>query len=155
MSISTDAILAYGYHLGGSEGWKVENAGRWSDELPVDWFDPEDEDADFAEAATNRLLAAAGFTETDWRIDGYFERRREAETNLGVEIVTHCLIDYPMYVLATWSLEAHRGYPKTINPAEFIGDRLWWDARLTRALKDLGLTPKQFEPAWILCSLYG
>lgn len=157
MSMSSDGILAYGYDLGGPEGWEIENTtDRWGHELPVDWYDPDDVETDFAGAAMNHLLAAAGFTETDWRADGYFERKRAAEANLEVQVVTHCSIDYPLYVLAAWSIEAYRGYPKAIDLAEFgHGTRLLWDARLAYALKVLDLTPKQAEPALLLCSLYG
>lgn len=156
MSVSTDAILAYGYHLGGPDAdWEIENTvEKYGYEVPAGgWYDPENEEVDFAEAAMNRLLAAAGFTETDWQAAGFFERRDKAEKDLGVTIVTHCSYTVPMYVLAAWSTEACRGYPKTISPTEFVGERLLWNARLEHALKSLDLTPKQSEPTWILCSL--
>lgn len=155
MGTSTDAILAYGYDLGAEEDeWKVQEVGEYGG-LNVGWWADEDEDGDFIEAAENRLLAANGFTETDWQVDGYFKRRDEALAALGVAIVSHCSREVPMYILAAHSTTAHRGSPKTIDPSSLVALQEGADARLARALEALGITPTQEAPAWLLASDWG
>ena len=68
MGQSTNGILAYGYDLGGEEGWKLQGLGEY-DELPaLDWYDPDNEEGDDLQSAAERrlLVEIAGFTETDW-----------------------------------------------------------------------------------------
>lgn len=155
MGTSTDAILAYGYDLGSEEGeWQVGEIGEYGD-LIVDWYDSEAEDPDFIEAVETKLLAAAGFTETDWQVDGYFQRKREALAGIGVEVISHCSHECPMYILAAHSTTAYRGSPKTIDPSELLAMQKDADARLARALEVLGLTPTQEAPAWLLASDWG
>ena len=152
MGTSTDAILAYGYDLGDPEsGWKVQEADEYGG-LTVDWYD---EGGDFMDAVEKRLLAAAGFTETDWQVDGYFQRKREALAIFGVKAVSHCHHDYPMYILAAHSMTAYRESPKTVGLAELLALQEDADARLARALEVLGLTPTQESPAWLLASDWG
>ncbi len=156
MSTSTDAILAYGYDLGGEEEWRVEQLDE-DGALQLDWFDPEAEDADFIETATDRLLAGAGFTETDWHAPGYFDRKAEAETRVGVEFDTYCSGDYPLYVIAAKRVTVARGYIENLDLAALARDviELRWDEKLAAALQVLGITPKQSKPGWLLCSYWG
>lgn len=157
MGQSTNAMLVYGYNLGGGEDdWHVEEATGEYGELKLDWYDEDSEDG-FIEQAVARLLRAAGFTETDWRADGYFARKREAEKGLGVEFESYCSGDYPIYTLAAHVITVHRGDCELLNldqlarmPAEN-----GWNDKLTAALRTLGITPKQAEPAWLLVSYWG
>ncbi|WP_030777225.1 hypothetical protein [Streptomyces sp. NRRL S-920] len=151
MSTSTNGILVYGYDLaGGDAEWKVREVGEYG-ELKLDWLD--DENDDFWTAAEKRLLAAAGFTETDYTADGYFKREREAKGCTGVEIESYCSGDYPMYLLAAKGsvTTAYRGDCEqvdfTVNPE--------WDAKLRAALEVLGMTPTQERAQWLLCSCWG
>jgi hypothetical protein len=154
MSTSTNAILAYGYDLGGADDdWKVREAGEYG-ELALDWFDAEDDDADFITVAEKRLLAASGFTETDWHADGYFDRQREAEARLGVEIESYCSNNFPMYLLAAKVITVRRGYVETVDPAELTVVPAEWDEKLSAALGVLGLTPLQERARWLLCSFW-
>lgn len=87
MGMSSRARLVYGYALGGdedSEGWLIEEASEYGEWEP-DW---QGEDG-ITEAAEARMLASVGFTETDWEVDGYFDRQREAKDRLGVKFVHH------------------------------------------------------------------
>jgi hypothetical protein len=158
MGMSTNGMLVYGYNLGGDEGgWGVAEAGEYG-ELEVGWFNPlDDDEADFVTAAEKRLLAAAGFTETDWQAEGYFAREREAKAALGVEFDSYCTGDYPMYVLATKVITAYGGDVKDVDMVELVEAPKvhGWDAKLRAALKTLGLTPKQESPRWLLCSYRG
>jgi hypothetical protein len=140
MGTSTNGILAYGYDLGD----------------PQDDFDPDDfpwydEDEGFDESAEKALLAAHGFTETDWRADGYFERKSAAEKTIGVELVAHCSGDYPMYLLAAARQTARRGYVEVVDRT--VPDNA--DERLRWALGVLGITPKAEKPQWLLVSYWG
>lgn len=156
MGVSTNAMLVYGYDLGSDEGWKVREADEGGYDLTVDWYDEDHEDG-FVEQAENRLLAAAGFTETDYRADGYFDRKAEAERNIGVEFESHCSGDYPMWLLAAHKITVYRGDVKAIDLAALSLDpsRGDWDAKLRNALTVLGLTPTQEQAAWLLCSYWG
>jgi hypothetical protein len=151
MGTSTDAILAYGYDLDGPDGeWQIREVDEYGSPT-LDWWD----DDDIIEAVETKLLAATGFTETDWQVDGYFTRRREALAAIGVEVISHCSGECPMYILAAHSTTARRGGPKTVDPADMAALQKDADARLARALEALGMTPTQDKPAWLLASDWG
>jgi len=163
MGVSTDAILAYGYDLGGGDEWKVREVDEYGGLLPgpAGWVpDPEtEEDYDLIELAERRLLDVSGFTETyeDGR-DGYFGREREAKEALGVEFETYCSDEYPMFVLAAKVHTVRRGYVADVG--EFIAaadeaTRQEWDAKLASAVAALGVTPVQEKPKWLLVSYWG
>lgn len=155
MGMSTDAILAYGYDLGGGDGWKINGLGEYGELPTIDWYDPES-DEDFEEAIERRLLAQiANFTETDWRVDGYHARKNAAKAQLGVKLVSHCSSEYPMWVLAAHSTTAWRGSPHLFDPAELGTVPPAWDDKLRAALAALGVTPTQERPQWVLCSDWG
>jgi hypothetical protein len=145
MGVSTDAILAYGYDLG-------DPASR---EGNPEWYDDdEDGDIDFSEQAMNILLAKlAGFTETDWKVDGYWTRKEEAKESLGFNIITHCSYDYPMYILC---IEPHyrawRG--DAVEIPHNLGYTPEWDSKLDQAVEILGLKVAE-RPSWLLASLWG
>ncbi|MGW2010910.1 hypothetical protein [Streptomyces nigrescens] len=159
MGQSTDGILAYGYDLGGDDGWKIREAGEYGELPAFDWYDEEAEDGDFQEAAEKRLLAeVAGFAE-EWSSgnDGYFEREREAKARLGVEFDTYCSGDYPMFLLATKVITVRRGDIKAIDMADLAvtPEMNQWDEKLRAALNALGITPTQEQAQWLLCSYWG
>lgn len=152
MGTTTDAYLMYGYDLGSDDEWKlhgVDEDEAWEPE----WL----EDDDLIESAAVRLREAAGFTETDWRAEGYFDRRKEADARVGVEIETHCSAEYSMYVLAARTIRASRGDVVTVDvdglQEAVTADGL--DEKLARACEVLGIRPKQEKPAWLLCSYWG
>ncbi len=165
MGVTTDAILAYGYDLGGGEDdqWRFEQVDEWGgpklDWFSVDYENESEEDApDFVEVAQARLLAQlAGFTETDWEVEGYFGRKREAEKQLGVEFVGYCSDEFTLYMLAAHSITVNRGEVRMLDLAELqtmpqVGE---WDRKLREACEALGITPTQATPGWILVSYWG
>lgn len=154
MGQSTNAMLAYGYDLGGEEGWKLQGLGEYGELPELPWLDD-----DFQSAAERRLLAElAGFTET-WSSDndGYFTRAREAKARLGVEFDTHCSGDYPMFLLATKVITVYRGSVEEIDMAALAvePEMNGWDEKLRAALDALGITPQQERARWLLCSYWG
>ncbi|GGW15807.1 hypothetical protein GCM10018980_51460 [Streptomyces capoamus] len=160
MGQSTNAMLVYGYHLGGGDSdWLVQDAGEFGELPALDWYNADDEDGDdFITAAEKRLLAQlADFTETDWQVDGYFERERAAKARLGVEFESHCSGDYPMYLLIAKGITAYRG---GVKPIDFVAlqaevTQADADAKLRAALDALGLRPTQERAQWLLCSYWG
>ncbi|MDP5310402.1 hypothetical protein [Streptomyces poriferorum] len=160
MGQSTNAILAYGYNLGGEEGWELEGVGEYGEMPTLDWYSPNNEDGDdFQTAAETKLLAEiAGFTE-QWhsKNEGYFDRERAAKARLGVEFDTHCSGDYPMYLLATKVITVHRGSVEGIDPNGLAAQpqQNGWDDKLRTALQVLGITPTQGQAKWLLCSYWG
>ena len=153
MGQSTNGMLVYGYDLGGDEdGWQIaeENIAAF-----LEWGSGED--GDLVEKGKVRLLASVGFTETDWRADGYHERKKAAEERLGVEFESYCSGDYPMWLLAAHTVTVYRGDCKEIDfaaleKARTEGD---WDAKLAHAIQVLGITPTQEKPGWLLVSYWG
>ncbi|MYT20121.1 hypothetical protein GTW69_07430 [Streptomyces sp. SID7760] len=155
MGTSTNAVLAYGYNLGGDgPGWAFREVGEYG-EPTLDWYDVADED--FASAVSARLLASAGFTEKwgDNPDGGYFERERAAAKSLGVELDSYCHIEAPMYVLAAKVITVYRGDAAILNPAELAAVPPEWDEKLAAAVTTLGITPTQERPAWVLVSYWG
>jgi hypothetical protein len=157
MGVSTDALLVYGYDLGGledAEGWKIREVDE-DGEPAVSWYSvPEDaEECDFVEQAEIRLLVANGLT-GDWRDDDYFERKREAQQRCGVTFERHCSDACVMYLLVAMDWTANRGYPVKVEPAHLTDPELihHCTANLARALGVLGITPAQEKPGWILAS---
>lgn len=143
MGTSTNGILAYGYDLGDYFGERDDY-----DAPNPDWYD---ETEGWSESAQIALLAAHGFTETDWQADGYFDRKREAEEAMGVAIEHYCSCDYPMYLLAAKRQTAYRG---DANPIDLtLPDNT--DERLAWAIGVLGLKPKADKPQWLLASYWG
>lgn len=159
MGNAASGILAYGFDLGSDESeWLVEEVDEYGglDVARFAWFNQDDDD-DFVTQAGDHLLAASGFTETDWESEGYFERERVAKDAVGVVFESHCSGDYPIYVLAAHVITVYQGHVKELNLAELAKDAAAgdWDRKLRGALQVLGLTPKQEKPAWLLCSYWG
>lgn len=158
MGTSTNAILAYGYDLGGGDDeWRVAQVD--DDGFPqVDWIDADaEDDVDFPEAAIDHLRVAAGFTETDWRADGYFDRQKAIDEQIGVEFETYCSADYSSYLLAAKAITVRRGDCKILDLAALQAEveTNGYDAKLRAACEVLGITPTQEKPSWLLVSYWG
>jgi hypothetical protein len=157
MGQSTNAMLMYGYHLGGGDGgWDLQGLGEYGELPDLDWYDP-DGDGDMITAAERKLLAdIGGFTE-EWTPDseGYWDRERAAKARVGVEFDSHCSGNYPMYVLATKVITVYRGEVETIDPAQDLAVQPDWDDKLRAALDVLGINPTQDAACWLLCSYWG
>lgn len=154
MGMDPEAKLVYGYALGGdedSDGWLIAEAGEYGQWEP-DWIG----DHGVVDAAKKRLLASVGFTETDYKVDGFFDRQREAEARLGVKFATHGG-EHSCRALVTYEVSVEWGEVAVLDFAELMAARVEgdWDAKLAHALAALGVTPKQERPAWLLLAAYG
>lgn len=79
----------------------------------------------------------------------------EAAEKLGGELVYHCSDEETMYIVGvdSTSVTAHRGYPKTIDPAMFSADPTMLDATLRKFAEAIGVEPKTGK--WLICSYWG
>ena len=153
MGTSTNAYLMYGYDLGGGDGpWKVQGIDEYEPWEP-DWLDEEE---GLAESVLDKLREHLGFTEKDWRAEGYFERRKAIDEQIGVHVESHCSGEYPMYILSAKKFTARRGYVEAIDAAELqrlvVDEDL--DGKLARALEVLDFRPIQERPTWLLASYW-
>lgn len=151
MSVSTDAILCYGFEVGDE------------DEKPA-WMQPEegDEDFDFETFLVARLSDSikepGEFNKISYDHDpeirkqwsDYWAAKREFVKSVGVDLVSHCSGDYPMYILAAKAsiTRAHRGYPEKL-PDGMTADP-GWPQILEVFCEKTGIQIQ--EPSWILCS---
>lgn len=158
MGTSASAKLIYGYDLGGdNNGWKIQQADEYGclDTDAIDWIT--DDDFYFAGAAEERLLASIGFTDTNWRADGYHGRLSEAKERLGLDIVFYSHHDNSMHALAAHVIEQgwSEGLVLDLPALAALPEANGWDAKLAAAIEALGMTPTQTRPGWILCAEYG
>lgn len=146
MSVSTDAILCYGYNLGGGDGaWELAEEGEYGD-LELDWIG---EDDDLVEVATRRLLVAAGLDP-----DRHYDL---AMTPVGVDFEGYCSDSYTSYILAAKAITVSRGDCEVLDFVALAAETEAgeYDAKLASAIHVLGITPKQDRPRWLLVSYWG
>lgn len=145
MGLDWDGILAYGYDLG------FEESGEF--ELPP-WVDEDKLDEEgFEEVVEEYLLKnLIGFTEK-WEPDkvGYWDRKREAEKALGIQIVRYCSSDYAGFILSTKQYIAYQGESVPINCNDLALEEEWKD-KLNKAIEVLQMKPVNDEPSWLLCT---
>lgn len=156
MGSSAEANLAYGYDLGDDEDFKCAERGEY-DGPEVPWLD--DDDDDFVEAAGKRLLESVGFTETDRRADGYYDRKRAAEAALGVEATRSGADGFHGWILIAAGSKRSVEWAETmtLDPGQMLVEpgTKGWDGKLAAALTALGLTPTQNGPRWLVFPFYG
>ena len=131
MSVSTDAILIYGYTLPDYDEEALED-------LPfMDGFD------DFDDLITHITKSA--------HLD--YSGRRAAVEAFPIELVTHCHGEYPNYVLGVRStkMRAHRGYP--VEFAKLPEPSLEDISRLKSFMIEHRI-PFEGAPKWVLCSMW-
>jgi hypothetical protein len=162
MGSDPKAHLAYGYELGTREDFKAAERDEYgSPKLP--WLAVDEggyaKCGDLAERAETLLLASMGFTEDDWRADGYRDRKREAENRLGVELAYSGADGYEGWMLVgldsersvEWSEAMTLDLDELTNRPAYMS----WDDNLAHALGVLGITPTQPGPKWLVFPSYG
>jgi hypothetical protein len=144
MPTDVDAILAYGYDLGGPGRWNLRGAD--SDLEPsFSWWDGDDDDSDsFSEAAHEKLRQ---FRRTNVHADvaGVEVVWYGSDTRHGIGIG---------YILAAAGYHSYysNALPLTALRVTDTGD---WDRRLGNALDILGIQPQQVGPRWLLAASHG
>lgn len=153
MGVSTNGILTYGYDLGGPEHWFLEGIEYEELQGTVPWWpkatdEEEEEEEGFADAVVKALCPVFGFEVPKWSW--------MVEQKLPVQVITHCSLDYPMYILSA-GLTTHTSYQgraRLLNMAS-LAVQEEWAKNLQKALDALDIKPIQQEPGWILASLWG
>lgn len=120
MGIAIDAIVAYGYDLGGPGEWEIEEAidGRW----PV---------------------VDDGIT--DFEVPEMIENALRIAPSGDVHLVRYRDIDKPRFILAAFHDEARfRAARRLLSPKDMERRRTSgrWDGQLDAAMAALGVTPK-------------
>lgn len=138
--------LRFGYAIGGPDygGWLLKG------DIPS-WLEDE---YDIPEEAEERLLRSVGFLETDRTADGFYERRRAALHEVGVEIVPCGVEDYSDYALVLREPEITSNATWTVVALPTF-DEVAAEDLLDTALQTLGLVPTQESPSWLLGPSYG
>lgn len=148
MGVSTDAILVYGIDLCDEEG-----------ETPLFMQNDDGDEIEFDDV----LLNDAGYAPWGWDADDavcepyevYSARRKDAQEQAGVELVTHCSGDYPMYILAVSGagMSASRGIPLAVDVPILNMNQLEGREKLRVFCKCHDIP--WVEPKWMLCSYWG
>lgn len=154
MGTSTDAILCWGIKLSEEDGERLP----WADRAEELGFDEDDYEDYLAYALCGIEPPKEPYVDgaQNQNYKDYWAAKREALKECGIELVTHCSYDYPMYILAISpsKVQASRGYPQTILRSDMGRPETDnWQEKLSDACQKLGIEPAAGE--WILCSLWG
>jgi hypothetical protein len=154
MGTSTDGQLSFGV------AFEVEFEFPWSDDkyegnIDVWWRDvrgfvnpvesPFDDSGNY-KPGVNRGSPV---------ISKYFAKQREWEkaNPLPVELVNYCSDDYPMWIIATKHIHAHRGTPKAVD-VDFLRDTDEAYQTLCEFLEEFSIE-SDGEIRWWLSSYWG
>lgn len=155
MSISTDALLVYGYDLGASDDVRIKEANGEYGEVQAPWWnsgsvDMNGEPENVFDAMMRILCVAAHGAAPTWP----WQRNDVVHEHYGARMVMHCSDEYPMYILAAHSIIAYRGDVERLDLVKLIdlSARKRWDDKLHTAINVLGIHPQQEKPMWLLVS---
>lgn len=161
MPTETDAMLAYGINLGGPrEEWKLVETDEWDGLRPdaMSWYDEEDESDGFGEQACTHLLRRDGMSIGDIEALPH-SQEQEVKFRYGVEFVRYQSASSPFYVVATKVVTVGIGHVEWLDLVSLHDEAAapgnLWDEKLALAVHQLGVTPEQPRPRWLLCSYWG
>jgi hypothetical protein len=158
MSVSTDAILFYGY--------------CWNEEGNLLESEDEDGDSEWPKVVLRKRGLKSPWDEytkrcvsaTEWikvnrvQLDAWSDACRALEEEFGCDIYRHCSGDCPIpYVAITKARQrVSCGYPEPVLARTLTADSAW-AAMLDRFLAELGIAKPegQEQPQWWLCSYWG
>jgi hypothetical protein len=156
MGSSADALLCYGYVLGGSQrGWEVEEVNSYG-QLTLPWMPSRDDeewwddfDGDPTGVLMKRIVSHAGGQE-DWS----YTQIRELKETLGVAFSSYGYGDVEEnWILRTAEITTPCSTPKLLEIGGLVLPG--HDLLLRNAVTMLEMTPLQKKPAWILAASYG
>jgi len=155
MSVSTDAMLFYGYC------WDEETSTPWTigkddEDETSDSDDEEDWEERYARLKAGLLKPDTGDGYDEKTYGEYLDAKRKIIEACPCEVGTHCHSDAPMpYVCikATYTCNS-RGDMTRLNPAEFEVDESW-DSELKKFCKLMGIAPPAEGPGWYMVSYWG
>jgi hypothetical protein len=86
-------------------------------------------------------------------LENSWEKIVRLEKRTGAEIVGHCSVGCPMYVIGVKSQKAHRGYPVAVDPTKLKTTKK--DLEAIRALCEaIGVKFDAKKCKWWLCSYW-
>lgn len=140
MGQSTDGILVYGWNLSDEADRDLDTS--WATDFLEELEDRDNKDEFLAEGLGIILP------------DDYPERRTVIE-GITLDVVNHCSIDYPMYLLThrALSFRVYRGWLKDVDILK-VTDWPKHDAQLWAAVRTLGLEPPM-GPKLLMASYMG
>lgn len=152
MSVSTDAILFYGYV------WDEETSTPWT--IGQDDEDGPDEEDDWEEryarvkAGLLKPDTGAGYDQKTY--SEYLSKKSEIVKDCPCEVGTHCHSDAPMpYVcIKSTYICNSRGDMTRLSPEQFEVDESW-DAELKKFCKLMGISTPAEGPGWYMVSYWG
>lgn len=141
MSTHVDAILAYGYDLGGPSRWNLRgvDAGK---EPEFSWWDSTDDLLDFAELAMQELDAHRrdpGVDLVGVQVAWYGSDTRHG-AGIGFILSAHTYFAY-----------YDRALSLAVLDRDLVADSAW-NERLGHALRILDINPRGVAPRWILAA---
>lgn len=147
MGTTTDAIIAFGFDLGGAE-----------EGFEAPWYDAEEKwEGDWEEwyadiAGIKRPEHPYESDDKDWK--RYTAEKDKLLKNTKVTIDGHCSSEFPMYALVIGAsiTRASRGYPEKLKPLDKTTDPSW-ESSIKDFCKLTGLPFK--KPSWLLYSYWG
>jgi hypothetical protein len=163
MGVSTDGILCYGFCLPEEEEitWlRAENveADEESEDSEGEQMDFEDFVAKLEGLKEPDVPFNSGKVPKEW--EKYWDKKSKLVKKVGIDLVTHCSDEYPMYILAISESvhNASRGYPEKLGQKILANAGLpaygieGWRDKLKAFCERAGIEYK--DPQWILCSMW-
>lgn len=163
MTVSTDAMLVYGYIWDdehdlfddeSDDKWEVRVAKQRGITNPWDAYPPEIERLPYDQKR------AAG---QQWRdankaaLDAWYAARKAISEEYGVRVAHHGSDEWsvPILKIEGAGMTAARGYPKPVASSDLTVDP-GWDDKLRRFVTDLGIDVSEAKgPGWFLASWWG
>lgn len=149
MSMSLSADLSFGVDVQDrNDGYHFE----CGEELPAPW------DTEGAYLEWDDLIAEfAGFTETDWQVDGYYDRRREALKDNHLAYGSYGYDFGGTYISVGDTVGADYGLESFDSLPEITTEQIESIKNFVKFLDSKGLVLKEGyrEPRWMLSVLYG
>lgn len=149
MSMHPKAHLAYGYSLGSDGSWKVREAGEYGG-LELPWLDSENVEP----SIQRKLLEVQGLSESEIEKIGEYQWGERLKELRGIQVISfgHSGYDEYNYVLAVNKFKAYAYTPEEVTIPVVEDDA---ELQLQWAIEELGITPLQRSPAWLLFPSYG
>lgn len=163
MSVSTNAVLFYGYC------WDEEDLelvdGDWEETVlkkrgVVNPWDAMPKELD--EYLPGETISGKRAREEAWtnahrsEIDEWYAAKQKVREEFDVDISHHCSgeCSMPYVAVKEVGVTASRGYPETIDPSMFVV-KSEWKEKLDRFMEELEIEKPQPEPKWWLVSYWG
>lgn len=163
MSVSTDAILFYGYcwkdegdsiDTGGEDGdgWVETILKKRAERNP--WDDYPESISQIRDYGEKKRAGDEWIKANRAALDAWNDKKKAVEDEFGVELDSHCSGEYPipyLYVKDGRAI-ANRGYPQEVTNLRVQPE---WDEMLNKWLAEFRIDKPHDAPRWWLVSYWG